>query len=157
MRVLNEQVTVNAPLSVVWDVLADFGRVDEWAPYMRTCHLIGERSSGVGTRRAMRHAWGFRFEEVINEWDEHRRIAFAVLSAPYPMNNVQETWILDSGGDGVCVRSRVTYDMRLGPFGLVLDGALVRFIVKREMRSGLAGLKRYIEARSAQAVATGLD
>jgi len=39
----------------------------------------------------------------------------------------------------------VTYDMKLGVLGKAIDWFLVRFIVRREMRSGLKGLKTHSE------------
>jgi hypothetical protein len=44
------------------------------------------------------------------------------------------------------VTTRVQYEMKLGPLGLLLDWMLVRFVVKREMRAGLRGLKLYVES-----------
>jgi hypothetical protein len=35
MRTLNERVEIKAPAKAVWEVLADFGGVADWAPYMR--------------------------------------------------------------------------------------------------------------------------
>jgi hypothetical protein len=37
--------------------------------------------------------------------------------------------------------------MKLGPIGKIIDWLLVRFIVKREMRAGLRGLKQFSEGR----------
>ena len=48
-------------------------------------------------------------------------------------------------GDGVLVTTRVDYEMAFGPMGTLLDALLVRFVVMREMRSGVRGLKAYVE------------
>jgi len=149
MRVLTEQVSISAPLAAVWSVLADFGNVDLWAPYMKSCHLVGEQTSGVGMRRGMRHAWGFRFEEAVTDWTEGRGFSFDVLRAPFPMTHVKESWVITGGNSHTTVATQVSYGMYLGLLGQALDWPLVRFIVQREMRSGLAGLKQYVEALGA--------
>jgi hypothetical protein len=92
MRALTERVEIHATKEAVWDALADFGGVADWAPYMKTSHLIGELETGIGTRRGMRHAWGFRFEEAVTRWDEGVGYSFDVFRAPYPMKNVRESW-----------------------------------------------------------------
>lgn len=153
MRELSEQVAINAPPQAVWDVLADFGGVADWAPYMRTSHLIGERESGVGTRRGMRHAWGFQFEEAVTEWNEGDGFSFDVFRAPYPMCNVKESWIARRDNGLSTVATRVTYEMHLGPLGRFVDWFLVRFIVQREMRAGLRGLKHYLENGAGKSIA----
>lgn len=149
MRTLRERIEIKAPLQLVWAALADFGGVANWAPYMQTSHLIGERKAGVGTRRGMRHAWGFRFEESVTEWNDGRGYSFDVLRAPYPMKDVRESWVSACENGYPTVDTQVTYGMGLGFLGTLLDWLLVRFMVRREMRAGLRGLKQYVEQEAA--------
>jgi hypothetical protein len=145
MRVLTEQVEISAPADAVWEVLADFGGVADWAPYMKTSHLIGDKANGIGTRRGMRHAWGFRFEESVTEWNEGLGYSFDVFRAPFPMKDVKESWLAGRENGVSTVTTRVNYGMKLGFVGSMLDWLLVRFVVKREMRAGLRGLKQHLE------------
>ena len=149
MRLLEERVEIKAPAELVWDVLADFGGVENWAPYMRRSHLIGDQDTGIGMRRGMRHAWGFRFEEVVTQWHESKGFAFDVLKAPFPMRDVKEVWVLAPENGHTAVETQVRYGTHLGPLGALVDWLLVRFVVRREMRAGLGGLKEYTE-RAAQ-------
>jgi len=149
MRKLSEAVEIAAPVDLVWHALADFGDVAAWAPYMRISHLVGDQERGVGTCRAMQHELGFRFEERVTEWREGEGFAFDVLRAPWPMHRVRETWQVDERDGGTAVTTCVTYGMKVGAAGALLDWSLVRFIVRREMRSGLRGLKEYVERRAA--------
>ena len=145
MRTLIERVEIRAPKEAVWDALADFGGVADWAPYMKSSHLIGDLESGIGTRRGMRHTWGFQFEETVTSWDEGLDYSFDVFKAPYPMKNVRESWATGMDNGFPTVTTQVKYDMKLGPVGRLLDWMLVRFIVTREMRAGLRGLKQHLE------------
>jgi ligand-binding SRPBCC domain-containing protein len=156
MRVLEERVEIEAPAASVWQVLADFGGVADWAPYMRSSHLVGEQPSGVGTRRAMRHAWGFRFEEAVTQWHEGKGFSFDVLRAPFPMLNVKEAWVMARENGYTVVSTQVRYGMRLGLIGRALDGLLVCFLVRREMRAGLRGLKQHVESRHPQPAAAAV-
>ena len=142
MREITESIDINSPGQAVWNVLADFGNLADWAPYMHKSSLVGDRKSGVGTCRTMRHSWGFRFEESVTEWNHGRGYSFDVLRAPYPMKDVRESWVTECEDGLSAVTTRVIYDMRLGFVGAFLDWLLVRFIVRREMRAGLHGLKR---------------
>ena len=145
MRVLFVQATIQASSTSAWLALADFGDVAAWAPYMRVSHLVGNQQTGVGTRRAMQHELGFRFEERVTAWEEGKGLAFDVLKAPWPMKNVRESWQIRPENSSCTISTRVEYDMKLGPLGKLLDWILVRFIVRREMRSGVRGLKAYLE------------
>jgi ligand-binding SRPBCC domain-containing protein len=157
MRVLSEKVDIEAPIATVWEVLADFGGVADWAPYMKTCRLIGEQTSGVGMRRGMRHAWGFRFEERVTDWTDGQGFSFDVLRAPFPMTQVRESWVITGGNGETRVVTQVNYEMQLGPAGKLLDWLMVQYIVRREMRTGLLGLKRYIEQLGAQGETVNAD
>lgn len=145
MRTLIQSTKIKARPETVWAALADFGDVAAWAPYMRVSHLLGKQASGVGTRRAMQHELGFRFEEEVTAWREGEGYDFDVHRAPWPMKNVKETWTMSVEGNGVLVTTRVDYEMAFGPMGTLLDALLVRFVVMREMRSGVRGLKAYVE------------
>ncbi len=136
---------IGAPAERVWEVLADFGDVAAWAPYMRKSHLIGSQRSGIGMRRGMRHAWGFRFEEQVTQWHEGKGFAFDVLKAPFPMKHVKEVWVLAPENGQTAVETQVRYGTYFGLPGRFVDWLLVRFVVRREMRAGLRGLKEYLE------------
>jgi len=68
------------------------------------------------------------------------------------MTDVRESWQVVNGDGQVSVTTIVEYDMHLGPLGAALDAAIVSHLVRREMRGGLRGLKRYAET-----VAAGLS
>ena len=121
MRELIARIEINTAHQAVWDVLADFGNVADWAPYMRGSCLVGERKSGLGTCRTMRHAWGFRFEETVTDWNPGTGLSFDVLRAPFPMKDVRESWRIEQRGGRSTVITRVVYDMRLGWGGALLD------------------------------------
>jgi hypothetical protein len=118
---------------------------------MRSSRLVGDRAAGVGTRRAMRHAWGFRFEESVTQWHDGKGFSFDVLKAPFPMKNVKEAWAMAREDGCVVVSTQVRYGMRLGPLGRALDSLLVRFLVRREMRAGLRGLRQFVERSAGEA------
>ena len=149
MRTLKLSETIETSRQEIWSALADFGDVAAWAPYMRISHIVGDQETGVGTRRAMQHELGFRFEELVTSWTEGEGFEFDVLKAPWPMTAVSESWRIDGDGGSVRVTTTVRYAMKLGPLGALLDTLLVRFVVKREMRSGVRGLKEYLERTAA--------
>jgi hypothetical protein len=64
------------------------------------------------------------------------------------MKNVRESWATGMQNGFPTVTTRVKYEMKLGPAGRLLDWLLVRFIVQREMRAGLRGLKQHIESQA---------
>ena len=153
MRRLEAGIQINVSRSVVWGILSDFSGVATWAPYLRSSSPVSDVESGVGAYRVMRHFWGFRLEESVVHWDEGNGYAFDVVTVPFPIKDVRETWQIADDDEGVCVRTSVEYDTHLGPLGGALDSVLVSHLVRREMREGLKGLKRHAEADAMKASA----
>jgi ligand-binding SRPBCC domain-containing protein len=145
MRKLQQRIVSPVPKQALWEVLADFGGVEKWAPGMRRSRLLGDCRTGVGTLRVMRHRWGFRIKELVTAWDEGEGYSFELLQAPFPMRNVCETWKLDTDGRQTVVTTTVAYQMGLGIVGSLLDFFLVRFLVTREMRMGVLALEQYAQ------------
>ena len=128
-------------MDAVWEVLRAFGDVSAWAPGIAGSQCLDGRTGGLGVRRRLRHVWGFEFDEVVTAWDEGRGYSFIVLGAPFPLNVVVETWKVVPGPGHAVVETVVTYDTRGGAVGRLIDGVLLWYLIRREMRRGLAGLR----------------
>lgn len=70
------------------------------------------------------------------------------------MRDVHETWVLKPSDSHTLLTIIVSYDMRLGLLGALLDKVLVRFVVAREMRMGIHGLKHHVEKKFAKRPST---
>ena len=149
MRRLEEKIEIKASSQAVWETMADFGSAATWAPDMLQSGLRGQRKTGVGTYRVLRHAWGFRIEEIVTEWSDGAGYSFELVKAPFPMRDVHETWVLKPGDGHSLLTITVSYDMRMSLLGALLDTVLVRFVVAREMRVGIRGLKQHVEKKFA--------
>jgi hypothetical protein len=145
VRTLKERIGINTSKQAVWDVMADFGNASVWAPGMRRSGLWGKVKAGVGMHRIMQHTWGFIIEEVVTQWTEGTGYSFELVRAPFPMCSVCETWVLNDDDSQAVLSITVSYGMRLGFIGALLDAVLVRFVVAREMRLGICGLKHHVE------------
>ena len=144
MHKLEQEIVAGVSPQAVWNILEQFGSVDQWAPGMHSSSLLGEQASGVGTRRVMRHRWGFRIEEEVTRWADGQGMSFVLIKAPFPMQNVHETWDIEEQNGATRIVTTVTYEMGVGVLGALLDQLLVRFVVEREIRRGLKALIAFI-------------
>lgn len=149
-RRLAEETVIESPPDAVWAVLGAFGDVATWAPGIASSRCLGTRTGGIGARRLMRHVWGFRLEEVVTAWEEGCGFTFLVIKAPFPLNFVLETWKVAQIGAHVRVETTVEYNTHAGPLGRLIDYVCLRHLIRREMRRGLAGLRRRVAARRLQ-------
>jgi hypothetical protein len=69
------------------------------------------------------------------------------------MTDVHEKWSASHENGLSTVTTQVNYNMRLGYLGRFIDWVLVRFVVRREMRAGLRGLKQHVEREAEKSAA----
>lgn len=143
---LEEHLHTVAGAGDVWSVLSDFGGVTAWAPsVIRSCRLTMECGRGVGAGRTLRLLGGLSIREVVSEWEEGRRLTYDVVESPLPCRYVRETWTVEPMEHSARIGATLEYGVGGGLLGSALDRVLLRPFLRRQVRSGLEGLKRYVE------------
>ena len=145
MPKLVRQVTINASKEKVWEVLADFSGVANWAPTISESRSTTEANGGVGAERTCRHVKMGNIEERIVAWEDGRSLSYDVFKGlPFPMKSLNNTWTVNAAGDHAIVSVAMEFRMGLGPLG-VLPALMARLPMRKEMQVSLAGLKEYVE------------
>ena len=146
------QVAINASKEKVWEVLADFGSVSNWAPTISKSRSTTEANGGVGAERTCEHEKMGTLVERIVAWEDGRSLSYDVTKGlPFPMKSMINSWSVSVEGDKVIVSLAMEFRMGMGLFG-ALPGLMARLPMRKEMQVSLAGLKQYVE--SGEAVAT---
>ena len=142
---LVRQIAIDASKEQVWEVLADFGGVSNWAPTILESHSTTEANGGVGAERTCKHVKMGKIEERIVAWDDSRSLSYDVTRGlPFPLKSLNNTWSVDAAGDNAIVSLTMDFRMGLGPLG-VLPALVARLPMRKEMKVSLAGLKQYVE------------
>ncbi len=108
--------TIDAPVSVVWDLIGThFGDLAAWAPmFVSASHLV-EDNPTVGAHRICqlpRPVAGMtHIEEEIIGWEEGRRIAYRVMQPPKGVLRMQNEWLIEADGDQTRMTLRPTFDL----------------------------------------------
>ncbi len=146
MTVINKRVLINAPCEKVWQVLADFGNVEKWAPTVVKCHCPTEVSSGVGAKRILTTPKGDVTEEVIVEWNEGHDFTFGIPDGLASIVKIlRETWSVEHSSNEAIVAVKMDYRTKDGAFNSILDTLVVRRELRKILVQNLAGLKYHIE------------
>ncbi len=139
------QIKINAPKEKVWEVLADFGAVANWAPTISESHSTTEATRGVGAERACEHEKMGHIEERIVSWDAGSSLSYDVIKGlPFPMKSLNNIWSVSDAGDGAVVTLTMDFRMGMGPLG-ALPALMARPMMRKETGVSLAGLKQYTE------------
>ena len=138
-------IEIAAPPREVWRYLGDFEDPEIWAAALSYARRTTGDEVGVGSRREVRYRHLLRMEQVITQWDEGRRLQYAVFKAPWPLRHFFETWEVTPSITGARVRSAVAYELWFGAVGRFVNWIFTRHVLLFEMRTGLNGLKRAAE------------
>ncbi len=142
---------VAASPTAVWDVLARFDRIVDWAPNVdHSSYLTGQRSGVCASRRV--HTGSMTLVETVTLWEEEVVVGYTIVGLPPVVSKVETRWELAADGDGTVIT--VTSDITPGPRPPMKVAAKV---VARRLGAAnqtmLDGLTEYLEhATTAQGV-----
>ncbi len=138
MAELSEAITVDRPPADVWEVLAAFERIVEWAPNVQHSSLTTDRADGVGAVRRVQVGRNALLEEV-TEWEPGERLSYAINGLPPVVLSAVNTWRLAPSGNGTDVSLTSTVDAGGRPPQRLIARIIGRAMAKasREMLSGL--------------------
>ncbi len=143
MSKLTHQVTINAPVDKVWEVLADFGAIDKWAPPVSKSYSTTEANGGVGAGRHCDTSFGALKEQIV-EWEEGRSFTIDGKTI-LPMKYARNGFSVSPAGDGTVATAWIDFQMKFGPVGALLDKLVLRRQFRKVLTQGLAGLKYHVE------------
>ena len=142
---LVRQIAINAPKEKVWEVLADFGAVSNWAPTILESRSTTEANGGVGAERTCKHQKMGDIEERIVAWEDGHSLSYDVIEGlPFPIKSLNNTWSVSAAGENAIVSLVMEFRMGLGLLG-ALPALMARLPMRKEMQVSLAGLKQYVE------------
>ncbi len=146
MAQIVKRIGIGAPCDQVWNVLANFGGVDIWAPTVQKCYCPTENQRGVGARRILTTSLGQVTEEIVIEWEEGHRITFEIPDGLASVIKVlRETWSVEQLPTGTRVVVNIHYQVKDGIINSLVDALVVRYALTTILIQNLRGLKRHVE------------
>lgn len=148
MTTITRQVTIDAPAAEVWALLADFGNIYRFNPTVRTSHSTNELH-GVGAARHCDLGRGSSIEEVIAEWTEGVSMTVHIVGGtktPPFKGHPEARLFVEPLGDRSTVSGSLSYELKGGPLGRLMDAVMVRSRFETAWTGVLAGLKKHAES-----------
>lgn len=140
--IIDRTIEIDAPLPVVWSVIADVGRYGEWNPFVLECRT----SFRAGEPIDMRVKLGSRVQqqsEVVKEFVPNQRFAYTMKPAPLGALHSFRSHEVESLGPN---RTRYRSFFRLDGWANVVVLALFR----DALEAGFAGMTDGIRRRAVE-------
>ncbi len=143
---ITKQVAISAPVAQVWQVLANFGAVENWAPTVVCSRASNELTSGAGAKRVLTTTSGEETEEVVIEWNEGRDFTFEIPDGLASIITIlREKWSVEPASTGSVVAVAMEYHTKRGVFNSFVERLVVRRVLHKMLVQNLAGLKHHVE------------
>ena len=146
MAQIETTIEISADSGAVWSAIADLEGVADWNPNVAAASCSSD-STGLGATRTCHLAQGGRIDEVVCEWDDGRRLQFAIGSHGGIRSADMGIDIMPTAG-GTQVTATADYHLAFGPLGPVIDRLAVKRQITRMLATALAGLKEHVETNN---------
>jgi hypothetical protein len=140
-----ERRRLEAAPEALFEVLADFGGIAEWARFIQHSSLLTEQARGVGAARRVQMARQ-TVVETVTVWDEPRELAYTIGGLPPIIGGVTNRWVLAPTGGG----TTVTLTTRIEPGRLPHQRLIAKRVGERLALASelmVAGLADRVEAK----------
>lgn len=145
MSQLSSTKTVRAPITRVWEVLADVGTIDQWHPGVERSPVLSNSPRGLGATRRVELYDGTSAVEKVTSLDEGRSLTLTMSEFSMPFTRGAATFEVEADGpDSTRVTMTLEYEMKYGPFGWLMNALMLRPIIGKLLSSVLAGLDHHL-------------
>ena len=146
---INVSRRVHADTQTVWRILADFGGMSKFNPFLSHSALLGEQSApktcGVGTHRQcdMKVAKLYLREKIV-DWKEGASYTVHIYESMMPVNELFTTiGVVPDGAGRSEVHMRSEYVPKFGALGVIMDVLFLRMTMRFMFNRVLKGLERF--------------
>jgi hypothetical protein len=153
LTILRHEVRIEAPIDVVWRAIAeDLTAVQHYNPMVASARLSSEQRGGIGAmRRCELRPRGF-VEERVWDWAPKKAIGIEVAASEWPIVFMKWKTELAGMGAATLVTQEMTYKLKFGLLGYLLDALAMRRKLDAGIRDVFSNLKRYVERDSSVSV-----
>ena len=144
-RLLNE-ITINAPVEKIWNILSNPELVDKYDPTVKSSTLISNEKSGIGAKRKVLMLDGKNwFEEKITVFQPNQALTYQLTDCSFPIKGLQHSYSFERAGNQTRVKQIMEYSVKYGLLGKLLDGIMIRKQSDNGIKKFFSGLKSFAE------------
>jgi ligand-binding SRPBCC domain-containing protein len=147
---LHHRIRIDAPIGDVWKAVSDLVAVAAYNPLVKSAKCLSGGLEGVGAARRCELQPSGWVEERVWAFEPPRAIGFEVAASEWPIVFMRWKTELAEDGEATVVTQQMSYKLKLGPLGALLDAIVMRRKLDRSVRDVFEGLRRYVEGRRAR-------
>ncbi len=147
MTTIIREVKVDVSPEKVWEIMADIGGIQKFNPGVSQSYKTSASNSGLGATRHCDLLPMGSVEERVIAWNEGRDYQIEIYEGKGtpPFKTAVATLAVQPDGDGSQVTMSLTYQLKFGPVGMLMDQMMIKRQFSKAIPGILAGLKYHAE------------
>ena len=146
MATIHNEITVNASIDNVWDILTNLELLEKFDPTVKKSTLISAEKTGIGAMRKVNMLDGKNwFEEKIIVFQPSEALTYQLTDCTFPMKDLKHSYSFEKIGNQTKVKQVMEYTVKFGLLGKLLDSLMIRKQSDAGIKKFFDGLKAYAE------------
>ena len=146
MATIHNEITVNASIDKLWNILTDLELLDRYDPTVKKSTLVSAEKTGMGAKRKVDMQDGKNwFEEKITVFKPNDALTYQLTDCSFPIKDLKPSYRFEKIGNQTKVKQVMEYTVKFGLLGMLLDGLMIRKQSDSGIKKFFAGLKSYAE------------
>jgi ribosome-associated toxin RatA of RatAB toxin-antitoxin module len=148
MTILQNEITIDAPIHKIWNSLVNIEELEKYDPTVKKSTALSPQKSGLGAARKVEMNDGKNwFEEKVTRCINYEALAYELTACSFPIHALSHTYSFERTGGSVKVRQVMTYQVKFGWLGRVMDRLMIRKQSDAGIKKFMSGLKAYAESK----------
>ena len=132
---------VNIPAAKVWEVLADYARIENFASTIISSPIVGDIQSGLGAQRRCTFNNDTSLVETIVEYKEGEGYRMEISEHSLPLKSMfAEMSVRTIDAKSSEIRMSADFVVKAGPFGWIMGKFMMRPVMKLVFKNVMSGL-----------------
>jgi uncharacterized protein YndB with AHSA1/START domain len=145
MTELKHEITIDSSPEKVFSVLENLEAVQHYNPTVTFAKYISDHKSGAGAARECELGDAGKVRERVTAVDPGKSITMELYEHNWPIKSMQWTTNVLPDGSGTKVTQRLTYEMKFGLLGRLLNKLVMRNKLDNTLNEVFVSMKGYIE------------
>ena len=143
---LHNEITINAPIEKIWQLLSELEMLDKFDPTVKKSTLLSTEKTGIGAKRKVLMLDGKNwFEENVTAFKSHEALTYQLTDCSFPITGLKHSYSFEKIGGQTKVKQVMEYTVKFGLLGKLLDAMMIRKQTESGINKFFVGLKAYAE------------
>jgi ribosome-associated toxin RatA of RatAB toxin-antitoxin module len=146
MATLFNKITIKAPVENIFQALSQMEGFENLDPNVKKSISLSTIASGLNASRKVEMMDGKNwFKEKVTNLIPNESITYELTDCSFPVKSLRYTYTLTKSGSETLVDQNMSYDMKYGILGKMMDSLMIKKQYNKGIRQFFTGLKTFAE------------